>query len=365
MNSLLPSSGSYGPDDVSFLLTFLNEAYLGQFEDAEGEIVEREKPPDALYLQLFHSALKKYAGRVAHDIAVLAHLLRSRASDEHLAIVSLARAGTPLGVVLVRALRLIGLDATHYSVGLCPAYGVDARALGYVLRHFRAEQVIFFDGWTAKGTVSASLRDSVIAYNKRCKVALPTRLYCLSDLAGVSAGCAGTEDYLIPSALLNATGCGLISRTFTSTKVSPPCWLEEHHELKEVMGFHYSFFYQSLAPDDLSLIFVDAVSKLLVAALEAVTHLSTESNLEAATAFKQTSEQLLAYLKQKYGYAANLVKPGITEASRAILRRKCSVLLLNNRHNPDVAHLLTIAEASNIKVVVDQELGCQAVILLT
>jgi len=46
----------------------------------------------------------------------------------------------------------------------------------------------------------------------------------------------------------------------------------------------------------------------------------------------------------------NRIKPGIAEATRALLRRMPERLLVRDRDDPDVAHLLHLAERGGVPV---------------
>ncbi|MDP3506946.1 MAG: tellurite-like stress resistance cysteine protease StiP [Candidatus Melainabacteria bacterium] len=390
MNNRKPllHSGSFKPDDVIFLLHFLEPDCLGQIFDAEGEVVLEEAPASPSYQHYFHLALDKYAGRLAKDIIVLAaQILLADACNytgknqsqesyqEGLVIASLARAGTPLGVLLARTLRQINVPCRHYSIGLCPVTGVDSAALDHILKAYRPEQLIFFDGWTAKGAVYKTLSQSLSEYNRKGEVTIEPRLYCLSDLASVCTGCATQEDYLIPSSLLNATVCGLVSRTFT---VAPEQYLPDR-----INAFHNAFYFQQLEKFDLSQFFVEfiwtEIRKLLGGEwrqnLGQAMTLHQEYRREyrqgenpgyrtATFNAKDTSADFLAVLCRKYDESPASIKPGITEATRAMLRRNCRALVVKNRTNPDVKHLLVLASEKNVQVIEDLELGCQAVALL-
>jgi len=107
-------SGSYDPVDVSFLLTPLDlplmsvaekEALLRSGKRHYSEVLSAEAPPSAAYLAAFQAALECNGARLAGDIKSLAAALAERpASEAGLALVSFARAGTPIGVLLLREL---------------------------------------------------------------------------------------------------------------------------------------------------------------------------------------------------------------------------------------------------------------------
>ena len=63
-----------------------------------------ESMPSERYMRLFDEACRANNARMARDCLRLASLIAQR-SQHRLAIVSLARAGTPVGVVVTRLLR--------------------------------------------------------------------------------------------------------------------------------------------------------------------------------------------------------------------------------------------------------------------
>jgi hypothetical protein len=130
-----PAFGSYRPDEVSWLLTDLSELNL------EADVAERESAiqagrahyaeslpieyrPDPDYQALFDDVLAETSSRLAHAVGAVTELvLAERGTDVVLA--SLARAGTPIGILMRRwAERLHGLTPAHYA---CCA-GIPCRA---------------------------------------------------------------------------------------------------------------------------------------------------------------------------------------------------------------------------------------------
>ena len=116
-----PFSGSYDPEDVTFLLKPVTlqptsvaekELLIQSGRRHYSEMIPPEPVPGANYLALYRDALTRNAPRLAQDVASLAAALAAR-SKGRVVIASLARAGTPIGVLLLRALRRLGLRATH------------------------------------------------------------------------------------------------------------------------------------------------------------------------------------------------------------------------------------------------------------
>jgi hypothetical protein len=246
-------------------------------------------------------------------------------------IVSLARAGTPIGVLLTRMLRHLGFNATHYSISIIRGRGVDLEALRHIAARHDPADAVFVDGWTGKGAITGELRRSLAA---RPWGFLPT-LAVVADPAGQADIAATADDYLIASGLLGSIVSGLVSRSILSA---------------ETVGsgdFHACVTYPQHAPYDLSRGFVDQV---FAAAREAMATSINHSPLRRAQ-LRQACDLMLREVMQRTGTAdPNLVKPGIAEATRVFLRRVPARLFVRDRQDPDVEHLLLLAERANVQV---------------
>jgi hypothetical protein len=65
-------------------------------------------------------------------------------------VVSLARAGTPMGALLARALRWLGrTDVRHYSISIIRDRGIDENALAFILRNGKGVRRRDWRSWTA------------------------------------------------------------------------------------------------------------------------------------------------------------------------------------------------------------------------
>ncbi|MGH8499539.1 MAG: cysteine protease StiP domain-containing protein, partial [Methylococcales bacterium] len=250
-------SGSYGSDDVCILLkpVTLPDTPLPEKEKMiqsglrhYSELLTHERLPSRRYMALFYRGLRRNNQRMAVDLLRLAGLIAAtRAGD--ITLVSLARAGTPIGVLLKHVLmRHFGRDAAHYSVSIIRDRGIDRNALRYIIERHEDSSLVFIDGWTAKGVIAAELQRSVADFNRRAGSAISPALHVLSDLSGTAEVAAGCEDYLIPSSILNATISGLISRSILTSEQIGPC------------DFHGCLYYRQFSAADLSRWFV---SKLL------------------------------------------------------------------------------------------------------
>jgi hypothetical protein len=353
----LSFAGSYRYGDVDFLLKRLPLADFVDVADKEAliqsgrrhysEMLSPERAPSARYLALFDEACRVNGERMARDCLRLAALIAQRRGGP-VTLVSLARGGTPVGVVLKRLLEgVFERTATHYSVSIVRDRGIDANALRHILAQGHPpESIVFVDGWTGKGVIARELAGSVARFNAEHGVALDAGLYVLADLAGAAAVAASCEDYLIPSSILNATVSGLISRSVLNGAIGAD-------------DFHGCVLYEALAAQDRSRSFVDTLERLAVA--------ETSAPVEAADthAAAERSHAYIGQAQHRYGISdVNLIKPGIGEATRVLLRRVPRLLLLRDRDHPAVAHLRLLADEKNVPVEIDPALPYLAVSLI-
>lgn len=353
-------SGSYRAQDVQFLLKPLALQEFVSVDEKErriqsgqrhySEMLSPEELPSESYLRVFRAACEANLERMAADCLRLAALIAARRGGA-ITLVSLARAGTPVGVVLKHVLaQVFGREASHYSVSIIRDRGIDRVALAHILAQgHAAESIVFVDGWTGKGVISRELEQAVAACNASHGCAIDGGLHVLSDLAGTAACAASGDDYLIPSSILNATVSGLVSRSILNHLVGPG-------------DFHGCVYYAQFAPQDQSRSFADS---LLAAALaRAAQGVPAAVPLDRARA-AAVSRQYMADAQRRHGIAdANLIKPGIGEATRVLLRRVPRLLILRAAGGADVAHLELLAREKNVPVEIDPGLPYHAVSLI-
>lgn len=350
-------SGSYEAQDVTFLLNRIvlaptpveeKEKLLASGQRHYSEMIGVERPPDDSYLTLYRDALEANGERLARDIARLARAI-AFARPEGATLLSLARAGTPIGVLLRRALAGLGHPVHHYSISIVRDRGIDTRALDHVRAHHAPASWVFVDGWTGKGAITRELRSATARYAAARAVDLSTTLAVVSDLAGVADLAATDQDYLIPSSILNAVVSGLVSRTI----------LPRDHDAN--LCFHRCVFYDELAHADLSREFVDTLTPKVEAAL--ATDPVAAGPVTDAT--RATSEAFLADLKRRWNVKdENRIKPGIGEATRALLRRVPARLLLRELGSDDLRHVELLAARCGVSVEVDPGIPYRAAVLI-
>lgn len=353
--------GSYQPGDVNFLLKRLPKLPFVDIADKEqliqsgarhySEMLSPEALPSPRYLEVFKQACAANRQQMACDCLTLAALIAARRNGP-ITLVSLVRAGTPVGVILKHLLhKVIGREVAHYSVSIIRDRGIDEVALLHILKQGHAPQsIVFIDGWTGKGVISQVLEQAVGDFNQRHGLAIDSGLYVLSDLAGSAACAASSDDYLIPSSILNATVSGLVSRSVLNESIGPG-------------DFHGCVYYEEFEAHDLSREFANDMITEGIAQAERQ-GLPAPVSVDRAKASAMSRAFLSATMAQHGITDVNLVKPGIGEASRVLLRRVPRLLILRDPEAPDVAHLKVLAAEKSIPLVVDANLPYQAVSLI-
>lgn len=332
-------SGSYAPDDCIFLMKPVHlapvdvatkERLIQSGERHYSEMLSAESPPGEEYLRLYREALARNGARLAQDIVDLAGALAERAAGRpEIVIASLARAGTPIGVLLKRALLRMGITAHHYSLSIIRDRGIDLAALNYIAERHDPADVLFVDGWTGKGTITRELQASLAGH----PLGFAPFLAVIADPAGCADLAPSDEDYLIPSGLLNAIVSGLVSRSVLNDDLVGPG------------DFHACVYYAHLAPQDLSNAFVDEIERLM--AKLSPRPIQARDKAVRAAACDMMVDGLMANLDLK---DRNRIKPGIAEATRAVLRRVPDRLFIRDVADPDTAHLVLLARERGIAI---------------
>lgn len=344
-----PDFGSYAPDEVAWLLTDLSAVPLeAPTEDREeaiqnggahyAESLPIEYQPTAEYQRLFHAALAEGADRIAHAVGVVTERVLAARSGEA-TLVSLARAGTPIGILMRRwAQHVHGVDLPHYAVSIVRGRGIDTVALRYLAAHHDPQSVMFVDGWTGKGAIARELAAALDQHAAATGVRFPTDLAVLAD-PGRCVRLSGTrEDFLIPSACLNSTVSGLVSRTvLNAALIGPHDW-------------HGAKFYADLAGADVSNQFLDAVSDRFDAVADAVRR--DWPDLTARDAEPDWSGwEAVGKIAARYGIDnLNLVKPGVGETTRVLLRRVPWRILVRADADADLTHVRLLAADRGVPV---------------
>ncbi|SOD45031.1 TRSP domain C terminus to PRTase_2 [Streptomyces sp. Ag82_G6-1] len=141
-----PAFSSYAPEEVGWLLQDLSDVTLEAPTEEREEAIQSggahyaeslpvEYQPSEQYQELFHAALEDSAARIAQAAGVVTETVLAERSPRPV-LVSLARAGTPVGILMRRwAQHRHGLDLPHYAVSIVRGRGIDANALRWLARH--------------------------------------------------------------------------------------------------------------------------------------------------------------------------------------------------------------------------------------
>ncbi|WP_262057744.1 phosphoribosyltransferase [Streptomyces sp. STR69] len=345
-----PAFSSYAPEEVGWLLQDLSDVTLEAPTEEREEAIQSggahyaeslpvEYQPSEQYQELFHTALDEAAGRLALAVGAVTELVLAERSPRPV-LVSLARAGTPVGVLMRRwAQYRHGLDLPHYAVSIVRGRGIDANALRYLAAHHDPADVVFVDGWTGKGAITRELADAIREFEESDGVTgFDPEIAVLADPGSCVKTYGTREDFLIPSACLNSTVSGLISRTVLRSDLVGP------HD------FHGAKFYRELAGADVSVDFLDAVAARFPEVTDAVVTLAKEL-LAADRTPTWEGWAAVERISEEYGiHDVNLVKPGVGETTRVLLRRVPWKILARAGAGADLDHVRLLAEQRGVPV---------------
>ena len=358
-------SGSYLPSEVTLLLDIVSadsvndisptqkEALIQSGQRHYSDMLTLEKPPSATHEALYNQALAAGKQRMANDVTSLAFSLHQLFHDgvsasQPLILVSLVRAGLPIGVLLQKALSdasaSYALASQHYGVSIIRDRGLDPVALQYILQQHPHSPIVFVDGWTGKGAIYGELQRSLAQITDKQQQAqlfhqgdgvIP--LVTLADPAGVAWLSASDDDWLMPASLLNSTVSGLISRTL-------------YREPSD--GLHQAVYYDKLQPWDRSGEFIQTID-----ALRQQTPLPTPLTGRLLPTF--ATQSVIDDLAARFAISnRNRIKPTIAEATRAILRRDPECVLVNEMADgQDTALLRHLCEEKNIQLIADTSIA--------
>lgn len=339
-----PDFSSYAPDEVGWLLQDFSHVTLEAPTEEREEAIQSggahyaeslpvEYQPSARYQELFRTALDASAARIARAVGAVTETVLAERSSRPV-LVSLARAGTPVGVLMRRwARHAHGLDLPHYAISIVRGRGIDTAALRWLADHHDPADLVFVDGWTGKGAITRELADAVAPYPD-----IDPRIAVLADPGRCVETYGTRDDFLVPSACLNSTVSGLISRTVLRADLVGP------------NDFHGAKYYRELADADVSAHFLDTVTACFGEVADAV---AADAKELAATDRTPTWEGWAAVerISQEYGiHDVNLVKPGVGETTRVLLRRVPWKILAQRGAGADLDHVRLLAEQRGVPV---------------
>lgn len=345
-----PAFSSYAPDEVGWLLQDLSDTELEAPTEEREEAIQSggahyaeslpvEYQPSDQYQDLFKAALDLSAARIARAVGTVTETVLAERGPRPV-LVSLARAGTPVGVLMRRwARHRHGAELPHYAVSIVRGRGIDANALRWLAAHHNPADVVFVDGWTGKGAITRELASAIAEFEESDGTeGFNPEIAVLADPGGCVRTYGTREDFLIPSACLNSTVSGLISRTVLRSDLVGPD------------DFHGAKFYRELAGSDVSGHFLDTVADRFGEVADAV-DADVKELLTADRAPTWEGWAAVERISEEYGiHDVNLVKPGVGETTRVLLRRVPWKILAKRGAGADLEHIRLLAEQRGVPV---------------
>lgn len=329
--------GSYSSKDVTFLLTEIKDEVkevdtrerekLIQSGIPYSEMLPKEYEPSQKYIKLFEKLLHKNSKDIANLTALTSEKIRFYYKNKPV-LISLARAGTPIGILIKRYIQYKYNEVwPHYSISIIRNKGIDENALIYLCARHNPDTFIFVDGWTGKGAITKELQK---ACYKFMGYVIKPRLAVLCD-PGYSANISGTfEDKLVPNACLNATVSGLISRTFYRKDIIGP---DQFHGVK---------YYRDKKDEDYSNIFIDTVCSYFK---------DTKPVISYELIYEPTflGMRCVHEIQERYKIdSIHKIKPGIGETTRVLLRRLPWKILYRPTAEKHLEHIFQLAKEKQI-----------------
>lgn len=327
---------SYNQEDVVLLLKDITGLVVPQPTKERERLIQAGKHysemlpieyvPSKQYMQAYRAGLEQYAKTVADAVGILSDKIMKKKGKE-VVLVSLARAGIPIGILVKRYIRFkYQVDVKHYSISIIRGRGIDDNAMQYLLHRYEAEHLLFLDGWIGKGAILNELKKDISVYE-----GVSSEIAVVADPANMTDLCGTHEDILIPSSCLNCTVSGLISRTFLR---------------EDIIGeedFHGAVYYGELSDSDLSYDFIHAIE-------QEFTIQPAERNEVVAEGLGIDEVQEIA--ERFHIDDIHLIKPGIGETTRVLLRRVPWKVLIDERYDghPQLEHLVRLAQEKEVPI---------------
>ena len=339
---------TYKKDDVIFLLKDISDMIVEEDNMTRekkiqsgthySEMIPIEYQVSDEYLNLYRTKLKENKEKLAFAIGVMSEKILKR-HDENVVLVSLARAGTPIGILAKRYIKQrYNLDLPHYTISIIRDRGIDINAIKYIInKHKDSSKIQFIDGWTGKGTIANELKKACDELEEIFNMKFDSSLAVLADPCGYSNVYGIREDFLIPSACLNSTVSGLVSRTVLRDDL-----------IIEKDDFHGAKFYKELKDVDESNKYLDIISACFENEYENIDKTMKNWTEDIITKVGNCD---VKNIKQKYDIEdINFIKPGVGETTRVLLRRIPYKILVDDLNNPKLKHILILAKEKNVEV---------------
>ena len=327
---------SYYEDDVTLLLkditglvepiaTEEREKYI-QSGTHYSEMLPLEYKPTDKYIETYNVALKRFGQDTADAIERVSEKIYEAKGAKGV-IVSLARAGTPIGVLIHRYIRnKYDVDMKHYSISIIRGRGIDHNALNYIVDRHGADKIQFVDGWVGKGAIFKELRSALSDYPD-----VSSELAVVADPANITDLCGTHDDIMIASSCLNSTVSGLISRTFLRKDIIGP------------NDFHGAAYYGELADEDRTYEFIEYVESLF----------RYDLGMNVPSGDSNGYDEVLRISREFEVADVNHIKPGIGETTRVLLRRVPWRVLVSENYvaSDELKHIYQLAKERNVEIV--------------
>ena len=230
-----------------------------------------------------------------------------------------------------------GLDLPHYAVSIVRGRGIDANALRWLAAHHDPADVVFVDGWTGKGAITRELADAVA--ESGYGAGFDPEIAVLADPGGCVSTYGTRDDFLIPSACLNSTVSGLVSRTVLRADLVGPD------------DFHGAKFYRELAGADVSGALPRHRRRALRRGRRRRRRRTSRRCAPQDRAPTWEGWAAVERISEEYGIDdVNLVKPGVGETTRVLLRRVPWKILAQRGAGADLDHVRLLAAQRGVPV---------------
>ncbi|WDV45596.1 cysteine protease StiP family protein [Clostridiaceae bacterium M8S5] len=340
---------SYSQKDVKFLLKDIGKLITEQNNITReraiqsgvhySEMLPIEYKPSDEYMTIFYKALKQNKDKIAVATGVVAERIL-KLKGEDVVFVSLARAGSPAGILIKRYIKYkYNIDIPHYSISIIRGRGIDENAIKYILEKHPNRNIQFIDGWTGKGAITNELTKACGEFNQAHGTNIDDTLAVIADPAHCTSMYGTREDFLIASACLNSTVSGLVSRTVL------------REDLIGGNDFHGAKFYEELIKEDVSNLFIDTIVNEFANVKDDVEKSlrDIENDIESKGISWIGLKDVHNLLEEFKIEDINFIKPGIGETTRVLLRRvPWKILIKENSEN--LEHILQLAKERNVPV---------------
>ena len=307
------------------------------------EMLPKENEPTLEYEKLYEKALNDKKEDIAKGIAIVSEIMFNNTitkNNEIPVIISLARAGIPVGILMKRYIKeKYGIEIPHYAISIIRDKGIDENAMEYIYKECvekgisSVKNFFFIDGWTGKGAIKNQLTEAVEQMknlNEKWND-LKDDLYVLADPANITPFRGTKEDFLLPSACLNSTVSGLTSRTILNSFI----------DVKNG-DFHGAVYFEKFENIDKSNDFLDIITQEFK---NIKLNIVKQDILDCNTGMRIVNE-----ICEKFNILDfKKVKPGIGETTRVLLRRiPWKVLINTSLEDSDIQHILELCKEKNI-----------------